>query len=146
MIGRTWVARDPKAALAWAHALPAGTPREAALAGIDAGLGIASFRSREVADTLAQTRAVPAARSPEGLLGPERDRALRQVFEKRLFASPVRAADWLSSLPAPDRTDEMVDRLAREWFAINPAAAETWLDQNIPSSVRREQLRQDVRR
>ena len=28
MIGRTWVARDPKAALAWAHALPAGTPRE----------------------------------------------------------------------------------------------------------------------
>ena len=53
VIGRTWVARDPKAALAWAHALPAGTPREAALAGIDAGLGIASFRSREVADTLA---------------------------------------------------------------------------------------------
>ncbi len=89
---------------------------------------------------------MPAARSPEGLLGPERDRALRQVFEERLFASPVRAADWLISLPAPDRTDEMVDRLAREWFAINPAAAETWLDQNIPSSVRREQLRQDVRR
>ena len=131
------MARDPKAALAWAHALPAGTPREAALAGIDAGLGIASFRSREVADTLAQTRAVPAARSPEGLLGPERDRALRRVFEERLFASPVRAADWLSSLPAPD---------AREWFAINPAAAETWLDQNIPSPVRREQLRQDARR
>lgn len=145
-IGRTYVARDAAAAWTWARQLPAGEAREAALAGIESGLGVRG--------SLAQASPGPAVAPIQGgvrvgsantlarveMTGREREEALRREFEERLLFSPVRAADWLSSLPAPDRNDEMVDRLAREWLAVNPAAAETWLEQNVPSEARRRHL------
>ncbi|MGH7957269.1 MAG: hypothetical protein ACREH8_09670, partial [Opitutaceae bacterium] len=43
-IAQTWVAVDSKAALSWAGQLPAGEPRDAALAGIDTGFGMPASR------------------------------------------------------------------------------------------------------
>ncbi|MCX6953286.1 MAG: hypothetical protein NTV51_14125, partial [Verrucomicrobia bacterium] len=60
--------------------------------------------------------------------------------------SPARAASWLAGLPLPDRTDAMVDDLARQWLRTDPEAARTWMEQTIASPERREQLRRDVGR
>ncbi|MEY4939510.1 MAG: hypothetical protein RIQ93_1245 [Verrucomicrobiota bacterium] len=156
-IGQTWVAQNAGAAMDWVRQLPAGEARDAAIAGIDAGMGIASSRGsppsglngsrgRRVAGGGYPGVSPPPSPSLTALpLGAERDEALRRQFEERLRASPVRAADWLSSLPAPDRSDEMIARLTREWLLINPQAAETWLDQNIGSSTRKEQILEDAR-
>jgi hypothetical protein len=145
-IGQTWIAMDSGAALAWAQGLPAGAMREAALAGIDAGLGIAVARNRRNGAVVATNRGggrVGAQRTqdPRTLpAGVERDRALRDEFERLLQMSPVRAADWLTTLSSTERTDEMLRRLMREWLASNPTAARQWLELNVPSEAWREQL------
>jgi hypothetical protein len=145
-IGQTWIAKDARAAMAWAQGLPAGAMRDAALAGVDAGLGIAVARNRRnavVASTSRGAGRVGAQRTedPRTLpVGAERERALRDEFERRLQMSPALAADWLMTLPAPERTDEMLRHLLREWLPANPVAARQWLELNVPSAPWREQL------
>lgn len=152
VIGQTWVARDPAAALAWARQLPIPAAREAALSGIETGLGVGSARiadGREPAfDAVGGAGRSPADPRDVAALSPsaERERALRKKFDDLLLASPRLAADWLGSLPPGDQSDELLQRLAREWLAQNPAAAETWLDQNVVSRPRRDQLLQEARR
>ncbi len=150
-IGQTWVARNSDAAWRWARQLPVGEEREAAISGIETGLGVAMTRSPQgggdtltgggnripVTPSVAVTRRRDLASLPPG---PDRDEEIRREFREQLLTSPVRAADWLSSLPAPDRSDEMVQRLTREWLMVNPTAAVQWLEQNVISSVQREHL------
>ena len=156
-IAQTWVARSADQAWAWARALPAGAARESALAGIEVGLGGA--RLRRNVDGLAvgggvrrtggstggggSTPAVGASALPFGL---DRDQALKREFEEALRESPSRAASWLAMQPVPDRRDELVDELARRWLAINPEAAQVWMDQNIRPPERREQLLREAGR
>ena len=149
---QTWVARDPNAAMAWARDLPAGSAREAALAGGETSLaGRPRFpavprdgfprRGRVVAG--GQVAGVDAgeAGEPSSLPpGSERDHARRKHFEQLLLMSPTLAADWLSSLAPAERTDEMVERLIREWLPQNAPAAEAWIDQNIIQPDRKREL------
>jgi hypothetical protein len=154
-IGQTWVAQNPDAAMRWARQLPAGPARDAAIAGIDAGMGIAASRRAGpagIGGSRGPQRAGGALGVPPSLPAPEtrapalaREEALRREFEQLLQASPARAADWLSALPGPDRTDEMIARLAREWLIIDPQAAETWLDQNAGSALRKHEIIEEAR-
>jgi hypothetical protein len=142
-IGQTWVARDADQAWRWAQQLPEGASREAALAGIETGLGGAGARvARSSSSTGLHPRggggSIGEASAPT--LGVERDDALRRKFNEALRESPVNAASYLTALPAPDRRDDMIDELVRLWAPINPDAAKTWIDHNIASPARREQL------
>ena len=142
-IGQTWVARDATAAWKWARRLPEGPSREAALAGIETGLGGAGSRVAR-GDASAGVRVRGGGESPGDLNGlppgVERDDALRRKFDEALRESPVNAASYLTSLTAPDRRDAMVDELVRRWLPLDPQAAKTWIDQNVTSPTRREQL------
>lgn len=80
----------------------------------------------------------------ERLPAAERDAALRRRFDEMVLFSPQMAANWFETLPLPDRREEMVDRLAREWLLNNPAAGEAWMDQQNVPPARREQLLRDA--
>ncbi len=153
-IGQTWVARDPEAAWSWARGFPEGEARTAAVAGIETGLGGAGLRNPALAAGLAGggARRVAVGGTVAGAGGAgapapglAREDALRRQFEEMLRRSPRLAADWLTSLPSPDRSDEMLARLTREWFATDPGAARKWLQLNVPSRAQREFLLQGVR-
>ncbi len=141
-IGQTWVARDAEQAWRWARQLPAGATREAALAGIETGLGGAG--SRGVRDDPTFTGRAGSVTAAGGggapLTGLARDDELRRTFAALLDESPVRAAGYLTSLPPGDRRDDLVDELMRRWLPTNPEAARTWIDQNILNQGRREEL------
>lgn len=144
-IGQTWVARHTDDAWRWARQLPEAADREAAFAGIETGLGGAGSRaSRDGRIVAARIRGGGGgAPAPDGtalLSATQRDDALRREFTTALQESPARAADWLTRLPPSDRRDDMVDDLLRRWLPDNPAAAKTWIDQNISSPTRREFL------
>lgn len=149
-IGQTWVARNEGAAWAWARQLPAGASQEAALAGIEAGLGgLSSPRGVPAIGIIRRGRRFAGESAGDAGLPPpgfERDEALRRQFDEALRESPVRAANWLATLPLPDRREEMLEQLARQWLAIDPRAAENWMDQNILLRDRREQLRHEAGR
>jgi hypothetical protein len=141
VIGRTWVASDRAAAFAWAQQLPAGSAREAALAGIDTGLGATTLH--DIESNSQPALAAAPTRPATGRYGFERDEELKRRFDELLRTSPAQAANWLESLPAADRRDEMVQQLTREWFATNPVAARQWLDENVMSDAQKRQLLRD---
>ena len=158
-IGQTWVARNPSAAWQWAHEFPSGSARDAAISGVETGQGIARARRPVSGNGTFVTGnnrmpggsvgAVASGRAPDSNSLPpgfERDELLRRQFEAALRESPVRAASWLNSLPLPDRRDEMVEQLARQWLRTDRRSAENWMDQNILSRARRDQLLEEVRR
>ncbi len=147
-IGQTWVARDADQAWRWAQQLPEGASREAALAGIETGLGGAGARvARSSSSTGLRSRGGggPSGDTSAPTLGVGRDDGLRRKFNEALRESPVNAASYLTSLPAPDRRDDMIDELVRRWAPINPDAAKTWIDHNIASPARREQLLREAK-
>ena len=146
-IGQTWVARNEDQAWAWARQLPPGAAREAALAGIETGLGGARAR-REAGGRVATGRvrsgggggAATTVAAGEMAPGFEREQAMRREFEEALRESPARAAAWLATMPVLDRRQEMADELARRWLAVNPDAATAWMELHIAESERRERL------
>ncbi len=149
-IAQTWVARAPDAAWAWARQLPAGPAREAALAGIETGLGGARA-SRDASASVVGGRGRGTTGGGGGTVSPlppglEREDALRREFDDVLRDSPAQAADWLANHPAPDRRDEMVDEVARRWLALNPEAARAWMERTILQPDRREQLLREAGR
>ena len=149
-IAQTWVARAPDAAWAWARQWPAGPAREAALAGIETGLGGARA-ARDTGAGVGGGRGRGATTAGGGTAsalppGLEREDALRREFDDVLRDSPARAADWLAMHPLPDRREEMVDEVARRWLALNPEAARAWMERTILQPDRREQLRREAGR
>jgi len=141
-IGQTWIARDAEQAWRWARQLPAGATREAALAGIETGLGGAGSRAvRDDPTSAGRAGSLAAAGGGAApLTGLARDDELRRTFAALLDESPARAAGYLTSLPPADRRDDLVDELMRRWLPTNPEAARTWIDQNILNQGRREEL------
>jgi hypothetical protein len=197
-IAQTWIAKDPKAAVTWATQLPPGDAREAALAGVNSGMGLGSSRvpslvrgtpprEASVATTLpsdananssvlrpeldspafaAWLATQPQAMSRDeailefvrqrgsadmgsignwvaGLAGePSRQRAMEIYLDQTVRTSPAGAADWLRSLPASSRSDDMIEKTARELSHTDPRAAEALLrDTNFPPHRQEEILR-----
>jgi hypothetical protein len=143
-IGQTWVARDENAAWRWANRLPSEATRQAALAGIETGLGgaAARFARGEPPPTPSGTRIGPdrarsAVATPSAL---NREDAVRRGFDVALQESPVNAAIYLNSLSTPDRRDDLVDELVRRWLPLNPEATRAWVNQNVTNPLRREEL------
>ncbi|MBC7367648.1 MAG: hypothetical protein H7343_12705 [Undibacterium sp.] len=148
-IGQTWAASDATEAWKWANQLPAGAARVAALAGIETGLGGAGARvarSGWSAGLYVGSGAMSVGAAGSRPLGVEREDALRRKFDEALRESPVNAASYLTTLPAPDRRDDMIDELVRRWLPTNPDAAKTWIELNIPSPARREELLREAGR
>jgi hypothetical protein len=133
-IAQTWIAQDPAAADAWVRGLPSGPDKDAALAGFAAATGpVGSPRSAEFTGAFAG--------SPMGgLAGVAQGDAERREFEQRLQESPATAAQWLSSVPSPEVSDDMLRRLAYEWFRLDPAAAWAWFRANVPAPSRRREI------
>ena len=142
-IGQTWIARDANQAWQWARQLPAGSNRDAAFAGIETGLGGAGSRVARSEPAVGRRNGGGGAAEPVANalpLGPARDEAFRREFDEAMRESPARAADWLRQHPGPDRSDAMVNELMRRWLPDNPAAAKTWINENIYGPGRREEL------
>lgn len=78
-----------------------------------------------------------------GLAGePSRQRAMEIYLDQTVRTSPASAADWLRSLPASSRSDDMIEKTARELFHTDPRAAEALLrDTNFPPHRQEEILR-----
>jgi hypothetical protein len=149
-IGQTWIARDEQAAWKWANQLPSGSTQEAAFAGIETGLGGAGSHLAQNDTRFIGRTAAAGLNSTRGgglpPMGVAREDALRRKFEEALHESPVRAADWLATLPSSDRRDDMISDLVRRWLPLNPDAAKMWVDQNVPNPARREELLREAGR
>lgn len=78
-----------------------------------------------------------------GLAGePSRQRAMEIYLDQTVRSSPASAADWLRSLPASSRSDDMIEKTARELIHTDPRAAEALLrDTNFPPHRQEEILR-----
>ncbi|MEO5958985.1 MAG: hypothetical protein ABIR80_07700 [Opitutaceae bacterium] len=184
-IAQTWTAVNPKAAEIWAAKIPAGPEREAALAGLQVGVGEPNrYRNMVFADSsrmglpggerdgifatwlanqpraMSHDDAILEFIRQRGSLDPAgigtwvaglsdwatRRRAMEIFLEESLRVSPARTADWLRSLPGGERTDEMVEKTARQWLPLDPRAAEAWLrETNLPPDRQEELLRQTPR-
>jgi hypothetical protein len=79
-------------------------------------------------------------------LGPTRERAMQIHLDNLLVASPTEAARLLYSLPASDRSNDLVEKTARELLRTNPDSAKLWMDQMMLPSDRKEQLLREVGR
>lgn len=139
-IGRTWAQRNSAAALQWAHELREGEDRNAAQAGIESAFGYTITPRSGFVDSREPGIVPPINVPPPSVYGATSDDALRREFQQRLERSPALTGEWLSTLPPGDRRDEFVTKLTHEWMAENPAAARQWVDQNIPSDARRQQI------
>ncbi|MES2692954.1 MAG: hypothetical protein V4773_05730 [Verrucomicrobiota bacterium] len=74
-----------------------------------------------------------------------RDQAVALHVEGLLQAnSPRDAANLLRTLPRSDRSDEMTERVARQYLLINPAVADAWLDETSLSPFRKQELRREA--
>lgn len=158
-IGQTWVAQNSQAAFEWIKTLPPGEEHDAALAGAETGLGTASTRyaallrgafpgepSREMIGQVGGLGPPPVSSAVPLPPDLEAERSRRRDFEELLLMSPAMAADWLNRAPASERTEEMIERVARAWLPHNPIAAEAWLSQIFLPFDRRTQLLRELRR
>lgn len=73
-----------------------------------------------------------------------RDQAIALQVDSLLSSGSSReAADFLRTLPRSSRTDEMTERIARQYLLTNPGAAAAWLEETtIPPHRKRELLRE----
>ena len=112
---------------AWLAVQPPGLSREEAV------LEFVRQRSGSEPETMAQFLDRLSA-------SPTRDRAIEIYHERLLIGSPTAAARWVRSLPRSERSDEMIEKTAREWMRTNPEAAETWLLETVLPPERKERL------
>ena len=78
--------------------------------------------------------------------GSTRDRAMEIYFDGLLQGSASQAANWLQSLPRADRSDERIEKTARQWLLTNPDAAAAWLRETTLPPGRKEWLLRQVGR
>jgi hypothetical protein len=143
-IAQTWVATDQKSAVAWANGLPPGEAREAALAGIETGLGVPVARRNVGAPVLRGSGgggrsgsdavgwadlATPdfaawlATQSP----GLSRNEAIVEYVRQRAAAEPGAVGAWLQSVPGGSARDEAIRVFVEGVAATAPAEAARWL-------------------
>lgn len=156
-IGQTWVAVDSKAAMTWAGQLPAGEPRDAALAGVDTGLGVpqrrriagvpgtrsGASRTRGGAGAMISLPDVnsPAftawlATQPAGL---SKDEAILEYVRQRAALEPQTVGQWLTTLPGGATTDRAKELYIENVVPTAPAEAARWL-RSMPRSDRTDAM------
>ena len=162
-VAQTWVAVDATAAFAWTRQLPAGAPREAAEAGLEAGLGIAVAR-RMVSSP--DTRAGSSGRRAGGTVATERlgnespafaawlatqrpgmsgDEAILEYVRQRGALEPFAVGPWVEALPGGPTRDRALELFLENLLRSSPAEAARWL-RALPRSDRTdEQLERTAR-
>lgn len=154
-ITQTWVAVDPRAAFAWTNRLPEPEAREAAIAGIDAGLGIAVARrmvpapetggggargggGKAAVAGIAEDPAFAAwlAMQSPGL---SREAAILEYVRQRSAADPQTVGPWLVGLPAGPTREEAMEIYWRHLLSISATEAAHWL-RMLPRSDRTSEL------
>ena len=156
-IGQTWVAVDSKAALAWANQLPAGEPRDAALAGVDTGLGVPASRriagapgtrggSSRTRGSAAAVAHWPEVNSPDFAAwlatqpaGLSRDEAILEYVRQRGALQPGAVGQWLATLPGGPARDRAMEIYLDALLLGSPRDAARWLG-SLPRSDRTDPL------
>jgi hypothetical protein len=144
-IAQTWIAVDASAAFAWCRGLPPGEAREAAVAGLDAGLGIAVARRmvappeargagrgggggggilEPVTGGLAGAFAAWLEGQPAGL---DREAALLAFIRQRSSADALAVAQWIELLPGVSLREQARDAYWQTLVAVSPDEAARWL-------------------
>ncbi|MEA3208622.1 MAG: hypothetical protein QOE70_1679 [Chthoniobacter sp.] len=130
-----WARNDPREALAWAVALPAGAPREAALA---SGIAVLGASDPQQAANLATTL----------LNGPKQAQALGSIAGAWAAKDPGAAAAWAGQLSDSSTRENAVSNVASAWARQDPAAAAAWASRTPEtgqalSTITREWAAQD---
>jgi hypothetical protein len=151
-IAQTWVAVDASAALAWAGGLPAGAPRDAAMAGVETGLGVPVARRGPVVPNTqsgsSRTRGGGAAVSPDWpeMSSPEfaawlatqppgmsRDEAVQEYVRQRSAGSGGEVAEWVISLQNGPTRGRAIQTYVDSLLPRYPDEAARWL-RSLPSA------------
>lgn len=152
-IGQTWVARDQGAAIAWARNLPAGEARDAALAGIETGLGgPTSHHGTFVAGAAAgfgagggfKSNAALSGRSA-GRAGPLDDDEVTAMVMKLTAENPAGAAQWVAGLPPGSRRDRAMATYVEQVMRNPPPVAADQI-RFLPRSELRDQMIEELAR
>lgn len=151
-LAETWVAQDPAVALAWARGLPAGPAREAALTGIDTGLGVptsraafagpdlpglggSSGKARERPDWPELASAEFARWLAVQAPGLSRDEAVLGYVRERMNGAGGEVGTWVAGLPGGITRDRALALYLETIAPRAPSEAAAWL-RNLPSSDR----------
>ncbi len=144
-ITQTWVAVDAKAAFAWTHQLSAGEAHTAAIAGLDAGLGIAVARRgavypdtqggaqrRRAGGTVAEVVAAGddarfAAWWAEQASGRSHDEAMIEYVRQRGALEPLSIGQWVAGLPGGSARDRALEVFWETLVTVSPPEAARWL-------------------
>lgn len=108
-IAQTWVALDRDAAILWANQLQPGEARDAAIAGINTGLGIAPARR---------------APAPPGIPGIPRNRSAYAVGSE---SDPPAFALWMATQPRTMTREEAILEYVRQRSALDSGSIGSWL-------------------
>jgi hypothetical protein len=79
-------------------------------------------------------------------LGPTREQATAIYLDGLLIASPAEAARWVRSMPRSERTDELVEKAARQLMNKNPDAAAEFVEQSTLPGYMKDRLLRDANR
>lgn len=122
-ISREWIKSDPANALSWIASLPEGDSRSQVLS--DAIWQWSRRSPRQAGDYLAH---LPP--------GHERDSAMRAYSRSVVDEEPSSAMEWAQAIEQEDLRNETITQIAREWYRLDIAAANRWLQStNLPESV-----------
>jgi hypothetical protein len=151
-----WATRDANAAAAWSQQLPAGPPRDRALAEVGSrwaeqdAPGAAAFAkgladSGEQAKWLGQVAQVWSAYDAKAALawlgtvpeGPTRDAVVAGFGDGLAIWKPEEAARFAASLPAGELQTETTLKVVTRWVRDDPSAAAAWVSA-FPTGPARE--------
>ncbi|MEO7415149.1 MAG: hypothetical protein ABIZ81_17540 [Opitutaceae bacterium] len=154
-LAQTWVAVDQNAAFAWASKLEAPEARDAAIAGINTGLGVASRRrtSDAALNRESRIRGGRAAYAMSSPLDPpeftawlasqsramSRDEAILEFVRQRSSQDVVGIRSWLANLTGEPSAQRAREIYFEETLRGSPAAAASWL-RSLPNSERSNEM------
>lgn len=158
-IAQTWVALDQDAAIAWANRLQRGEAHDAAIAGINTGLGVAATRRSPMPSGAAR---IPRGRATYAI-GPDndppafsawlatqpqtmsREEAIVEYVRQRGSQDGGAIGSWLANLPGEPARSRALDTYFQEVVRSSPATAANWL-RSLPSSDRSDEMIETVAR
>lgn len=161
-ITQTWVAVDAPAAFAWTRQQPAGEAREAAVAGLDAGLGVAVTRRVTAAPNTRSgtgraaggglTADPTAATGPSfaawlALQSAERSTpdAWAEYVRQQAAGQPQIVGQWLETLPGGPARDRAQEAYWETLLGAAPAEAARWLETQPRSERTPERVERTAR-